>query len=87
MNFPNHDWIPPPVTIDIAALAAPWIATVFGIAAAIAAERVFRYGKVGSTADRWRGEDLFRTGLGHDEEADESMARDCAREVLRQPGK
>ena len=60
---------------------APWIATVLGIGAAVAAERAFVHSSAGSTPDRWHGADIFYDGLGIEQESDERMARDCAREA------
>jgi len=67
--------------ISNAASLAPWLAAARGVLAAVRAEQAFRYGRLASPPDRWRGADTFSHNFDHREEIAERMGRDCAREV------
>lgn len=62
---------------------APWVAAMFGIAGAVAAERAFNAGAQGATPDRWRGADTesFFNDFDDKEEIAERTMRDCARSM------
>ena len=69
------------ITAAAGTILAPWLATAFGIAAAVSAEQTFRFGNKAAPPDRWRGDESYFTDFDHTEEIAERSARDCAREA------
>ncbi len=63
---------------DAVVLAAPWFSAALAIGAAAAAERSFRMATAAQPPERWRGDDVFHTGIDIDEEIDDRSRRDVS---------
>jgi hypothetical protein len=62
---------------DVVAFITPWLAAAFAVASAVAAERAFRLSTQAQPPERWRGQDMFHTGLDFKEEVNERSARNA----------
>jgi hypothetical protein len=65
--------------LSIVSAAAPWVAAVFGIAAAVMAEQAFRESSQAEPPDLWRGSYSPFEDYDHAKEVEERSARDAAR--------
>lgn len=62
---------------DALAFVTPWLSAAFAVASAVAAEHAFRLSTEAQPPERWRGQDLFHTGLDFKEEVNERSARNA----------
>ena len=65
--------------LGIVSATAPWVAAIFGVAAAVLAERAFRESSQAEPPDLWRGSYSPFEDFDHSKEVDERSARDAAR--------